>query len=147
MIATKRCLVAASGGGGSVATPAEQSWQSLIRENLSHAEDKLAGSFPPQCDLRAVYAKNSRIATRSRMRRHYRVPWKKTKLHQAPGIVFWKIDALQNSVLAAPELHQIAGDPMLLHSRPRSESRLHLDPDLKSSFYELKSLGHHSRLS
>ena len=77
------------------------------------------------------------------MGRNNSVPWQEAKLHEPPGVVFGKIDAVENSVFASPEFHQIAGNLVLLLARPLSESRLHLDPKLEPCFYELKPLGHH----
>jgi hypothetical protein len=134
-MATIRRLDSAKGGGGSVAVATEQPWQeSDMLLCLSNSQNQLAGGFPPQGDLRAVYAKNSRIAARRHVRPGDRVPREKAHLHQPPGIVFRKIDTLDDSVLPAPQLCEIARD-VIAHrfalagpSFLPSDTRLHLEP-------------------
>jgi hypothetical protein len=60
------------------------------------------------------------------------MPWEKTKLHQPPGVVFRKIDAIKDAVFTALQLHQIAGRRMPSCPDPLSDTSLHLDPESDS---------------
>jgi hypothetical protein len=101
---------------------------------LWDSQDQLTGGFPPQCDLRAVYAKNSRIAARRHVRPGDRMARQKTHFHEPPGIVFRKIDTLDDSGLASPQLGEIARDviahgfALVWPSLLPSDTSLHLEP-------------------
>jgi len=59
--------------------------------------------FAPQGDFRAIHAEHAGIAEGRTASGLNQRPRQKAKLHQAPGVVFGKVDVIEHSLFAVPK--------------------------------------------
>lgn len=86
--------------------------------------------FAPQGNFRAIYAKHTRIAEGRTASGLNQRPGQKAKLHQAPGVVFGKVDVIEHSLFPVPKAVQCARSVSVAGSagsRPIFDTQLQID--------------------
>src|SRR5271165_5338014 len=115
---------------GSVIVAAGQPWQSPI--SIPSTKNQPHGGFAAQGHFGAVDAKHPGIAAGCGMRRCDRVPGQKAQFHQSPGVIFRKVEPVENTGFSAFQVAYVSGRAVVWRSL-LLETHLQLESDCLGS--------------